>query len=155
MPCSGQEKGTRPEDKVQLACALKVKELHSRIMPVWNKRFCVLCGSRMFVFAGSHPKGKPTLVLDLKGGSIEENKSKKYMFCLKVTTPRSTTLLAFETRLEQAKWLERAGKVREHDRSDPINYVCTLKSGHLGLLCTLKSGHLSIRTLTPDIRTPL
>ena len=111
LSVTGQEKGARPEDQVQLACALKVKELHGRIMPVWNKRFCVLCGSRMFIFASSHPKGKPTLVLDLKGGAIEENKTKKYLFCLKVTTSRSVVLLAFQSRLEQGKWLERAGKV--------------------------------------------
>ena len=66
----------------------------------------------MFVFATSRPRGKPTLVLDLRGGTIEENKSKKYSFCLKVTTSRSVVLLAFETRTEQSKWLERAGKVR-------------------------------------------
>ncbi len=81
-------------------------------MAVWNKRFCVLCGSRMFIFATSHPKGKPTLVLDLRGGTIEENKSKKYLFCLKVATSRSILLLAFQTRLDQSTWLERAGKVQ-------------------------------------------
>ena len=109
---TGEEKGNRPEDKVQLACALKVKELHSGLMSVWNKRFCVLCGSRMFVFASAQPRGKPTLVLDLRGGTVEESKSKKYMFCLKITTSRSVALLAFESRLEQATWLERAGQVR-------------------------------------------
>lgn len=65
----------------------------------------------MFIFATSHPRGKPTLVLDLRGGTVEEYKSKKYMFCLKVATPRSVVLLAFQSRLEQSKWLERAGKV--------------------------------------------
>ena len=108
----GQEKGNRPEDKVQLACPLKVKEQHG-VMTVWNKRFCVLCGSRMFIFATSHPRGKPTLVLGLRGARVEENKTKKYPFCLKITTSRSVVvLLAFESRLEQGKWLERAGKVR-------------------------------------------
>jgi hypothetical protein len=80
-------------------------------MAVWNRRFCVLCGSRMFIFATSHPRGKPTLVLGLRGASVEENKTKKYPFCLKISTSRSVVLLAFESRLEQAKWLERAGKV--------------------------------------------
>lgn len=111
FPALGQEKGNRPEDKVQLACALKVKELDGGLMSVWNRRFCVLCGSRMFIFASSHPRGKPTLVLGLRGGTLEENKTKKYPFCLKVATSRSTVLLAFESRLDQATWLERAGNV--------------------------------------------
>ena len=110
---TGQEQGNRPEDKVQLACALKVKELHvhGTILPVWNKRFCVLCGSRMFIFASAHPRGKPTLVVDLRGGNIEEYKSKKCAFSLKIATSRCVVLLGFASRLEQSKWLERAGKV--------------------------------------------
>ena len=108
---SGQEKGNRPEDKVQLSCPLKVKELNGTILPVWNNRFCVLCGSRMFVFATSRPRGKPTLVIDLRGGTVEEYKSKKYSFCLKITALRGVVILAFNTRMEQSTWLERAGKV--------------------------------------------
>lgn len=96
---------------MQLACPLKVKELQGTIIPFWNKRFCVLCGARMFVFASSHPRGKPTLVVDLKGGTVEEYKSKKHLFCLKISTSKSMLVLAFETRMEQSKWLERAGKV--------------------------------------------
>ena len=65
----------------------------------------------MFIFASSHPRGKPSLVVDLQGGTIEEHKSKKYSYCLKITTSRGVVLLAFESRLEQSKWLERAGKV--------------------------------------------
>ena len=105
----GQEKGDRLEDRVQLACVLKVKELNG--LGVWSKRFCILCGSRMFIFATSRPKGKPTLVLDLTGGSIMEHKSKKHFYCLKITASRKDVLLSFESRLEQSKWLQRAAKV--------------------------------------------
>ncbi len=112
MDFLGEEKGNRPEDKVQISCPLKVKELNGTIIPAWNRRFSVLCGSRMFVFASSRPRGKPTLVLNLQGGTIEEYKSKKYSYCLKIETSRHVLLLAFETRMEQSKWLERAGKVR-------------------------------------------
>lgn len=102
----------KPENNVQLAYALKVKEVNGLTVPVWNKRFCVLCGSRMFVFAHSQPRGKPNLVLDLQGGLIEEYKSKKHFYCVKITASRREVLLAFDTRLEQSRWLERAGKVR-------------------------------------------
>lgn len=105
----GQEKGDRLEDRVQLACVLKVKELNG--LGVWSKRFCILCGSRMFIFATSRPKGKPTLVLDLTGGSIMEHQSKKHFYCLKITASRKDVLLSFESRLEQSKWLQRAAKV--------------------------------------------
>ena len=82
-------------------------------VPTWSKRFTVLCGSRMFVFPGSRPKGKPNLVLDLRGGRIEEHKSKKHFYCLKVIASHREVRLAFETGLEQSKWLERAAKVKK------------------------------------------
>lgn len=94
---------------MQLACQLKVKELNG--LSVWNKRFCVLCGSRMFIFATSRPKGKPTLVLDLTGGNITAHRIKKHFYCLKITASKKEILLSFESRLVQSKWLERAAKV--------------------------------------------
>ena len=111
MLYSGQEKGDRLEERVQLACQLKVKELNG--FSVWNKRFCVLCGSRMFVFATSRPKGKPTLVLDLTGGNITAHRIKKHFYCLKVTASKKDILLSFDSRLEHSKWLQRAAKVRD------------------------------------------
>ena len=96
---------------MQLAHPLKVKELNGLGVPIWNKRFTVLCGSRMFFFHGSRPKGKPNLVLDLRGGRIEEHKSKKYFYCLKVTASHREVRLSFDSSLEQSKWLERAAKV--------------------------------------------
>lgn len=108
-PTPGQEKGNRLEERVQLACQLKVKELNG--LSVWNKRFCVLCGSRMFIFATSRPKGKPTLVLDLTGGNITAHRIKKHFYCLKITASKKEVLLSFESRLVQSKWLERAAKV--------------------------------------------
>ena len=110
---SGHEQGKKPEERVQLACALKVKEMNG--LGVWSKRFCVLCGARLFIFPTSRPKGKPTLVLDLTGGKMTEHKSKKSYYCVKVAALRREVLLAFDTRLEQSKWLERAAKV------DPIS----------------------------------
>ena len=107
----GQEKGDRAEDKVQLSCALRVKEMNGSLIPFWNKRFCVLCGSRMFIFASVKPKGKPTLVVDFKGAEVGEYKSKKHFFCLKITTGRHVICLAFSSRMEQSKWLERAEEV--------------------------------------------
>ena len=108
---TGEEVGSRPEDKAQLAHPLKVKEMNGLGMPMWNTRFTVLCGSRMFVFAGSRPRGKPNLVLDLRGGRVEEHKSKKFFYCLKITASHREVRLAFDTGLEQTKWLERAAKV--------------------------------------------
>jgi len=107
----GHEKGEKAEDKVQLACALRVKEMNGSLIPFWNKRFCVLCGSRMFIFASMKPKGKPTLVVDFKGAEVGAYKSKKYFFCLKITTGRHIVCLAFDSRMEQSKWLERAEQV--------------------------------------------
>ena len=109
----GQEIGQRPEDKAQLAHPIRVKEMNVGVgVPTWSKRFTVLCGSRMFVFPGSRPKAKPNLVLDLRGGRIEEHKSKKHFYCLKVTASHREVRLAFETGLEQSRWLERAAKVK-------------------------------------------
>ncbi len=108
---TGHERGKRPEDSVQLACRLKVKEVTGRGMTLWNKRFCVLCGSRMFIFPSAQPKGKPNLVLDLIGGKISEHKSRYHIFCLRITSSGREVLLSFETRFEQTKWLERAGDV--------------------------------------------
>ena len=88
-----------------------MKELNGLGVPMWNNRFTVLCGSRMFIFPGSRPKGKPNLVLDLRGGRIEEHKSKKYFYCIKVTASHREIRLAFDSGLEQTKWLERAAKV--------------------------------------------
>ena len=96
---------------MQLSCSLKVKEVTGLGVSIWNKRFCVLCGSRMFVFPASRPKGRPNIVLDLRGGSISEHRSKKYYYCLKIVASHHEVLLAFDSGLEQAKWLERAGKV--------------------------------------------
>lgn len=111
---AGHEVGKRPEDKAQLAHPLKVKEMNGGMgVPIWSKRFTVLCGSRMFIFPGSRPKGKPNLVLDLRGGRIEEHKSKKHFYCLKVTASHREVRLAFETGLEQSTWLERAAKVNK------------------------------------------
>ena len=121
MLYSGQEKGDRLEERVQLACQLKVKELNG--FSVWNKRFCVLCGSRMFIFATSRPKGKPTLVLDLTGGNITAHRIKKHFYCLKVTASKKDILLSFDSRLEQSKWLQRAAKVR-----DANCYCCSWNS---------------------------
>lgn len=108
----GQEVGDRAEDKVQLSCALKVKEANGSLIPFWNKRFCVLCGSRLFIFSSVKPKGKPTLIVDFKGATVEEYKSKKHSFCLKITTGRHVVCLAFDSRTQQSKWLERAEQVR-------------------------------------------
>ena len=108
--CAGQERGNRLEDQVQLACQLRVKELTS-LASSWSRRFCVLCGSRMFIFSSAKPKGKPNLVLDLRGGKITGHKSKRFFYALKINASRKEVLVAFESRLEQAKWLERASKV--------------------------------------------
>ena len=105
----GYESGKRPEEKVQLTCKLKVREMNA--LSVWSKRFCVLCGARLFVFPSSRPKGKPSLVLDLTGGKMVEYKHKKSYYCVKVSASRRDVLLSFDTRLEQSKWLERAAKV--------------------------------------------
>ena len=94
---------------MQLVCVLRVKEMNG--LGVWTKRFCVLCGSRLFIFPTSRPKGKPTLVLDLAGGRMTEYKSRKSYYCVKVMAARREVLLAFDSRLEQSKWLERAAKV--------------------------------------------
>lgn len=99
----------KPEERVQLACALRVREMNG--LSVWNKRFCVLCGARLFIFPTSRPKGKPSLVLDLTGGKMAEYKHKKSYYCVKVSASRRDILLAFDTRLEQSKWLQRAAKV--------------------------------------------
>lgn len=108
----GHEVGKRPEDAVQLSCSLKVKELTGVGVAIWNKRFCVLCGSRMFIFSGSQAKGRPNLILDMRGGKMFEHKSKKHFYCIKIAASHHEVLLAFNTSLEQAKWLERAGKVQ-------------------------------------------
>lgn len=65
----------------------------------------------MFIFPTSRPKGKPNMVLDLRGGRISEYRSKKYYYCVKISSSHHEVLLAFDTSLEQAKWLERATKV--------------------------------------------
>ncbi len=65
----------------------------------------------MFIFGAARPKGKPTLVLDLTGGNISEYKSKRHFYCVRIVASRREVLLAFESRLEQSKWLERAAKV--------------------------------------------
>ena len=109
LTSAGYEKGKRPEEKVQLACALRVKETSG--LCVWNKRFCVLCGARLFIFSTSRPKGKPSLVLDLAGGKLQEHRSKKSYYCVRVSASRREVLLSFDSRLEQSKWLERAAKV--------------------------------------------
>lgn len=106
---SGYEQGKKPEDKVQLACVLKVKEMNG--LGVWSKRFCVLCGARLFIFPTSRPKGKPSLVLDLTGGKMLVHKSKKSYYCVRVSASRRDVLLSFDSRLEQTEWLERATKV--------------------------------------------
>ena len=41
-----------------------------------------------------------------------EHKSKKSYYCVKVVASRREVLLAFDSRLEQSRWLERAAKVR-------------------------------------------
>ena len=71
----------------------------------------MLCGARLFIFPTSRPKGKPSLVLDLTGGNMVEHRSKRSYYCVKVSASRREVLLAFDTRLEQSKWLERAAKV--------------------------------------------
>ena len=124
--------GNRPEDKAQLAHPLKVKELNGLGVPMWNKRFTVLCGSRMFIFSGSQPKGKPNLVLDLKGGRIDEHKSKKHFYCVQVTASHHVVRLAFESGLEQSKWLERAAKVKFYGNF--AYYYCTSFCGSLNLI---------------------
>lgn len=106
---AGYEEGKRPEEKVQLACTLKVKEMNG--FGVWCRRFCVLCGARLFIFSTSRPKGKPSLVLDLTGGKMVEHKTKKSYYCVKVCASRREVLLSFDSRLEQSRWLERAAKV--------------------------------------------
>jgi hypothetical protein len=106
---TGYEQGKRPEDMVQLACPLRVKETTG--LSGWNKRFCVLCGARLFIFSTSRPKGKPALILDLTGGKMLEHKSKKSYYCVRVSASRREVLLSFDSRLEQSRWLERAAKV--------------------------------------------
>lgn len=123
---AGQERGKRLEDCVQLACVLRVKELSS-LASLWSKRFCVLCGARIFVFAGAHPRGRPTLTLDLTGGSIGEFKSKKHLYCLRVSGSRREVLLAFESRLELSKWLERAAKVMSRHPLEANLAGCSLE----------------------------
>ena len=99
---------------------------------MWNKRFTVLCGSRMFIFSGSQPKGKPNLVLDLKGGRIDEHKSKKHFYCVQVTASHRVVRLAFESGLAQSKWLERAAKVKIYGNF--AYYYCTSFCGSLNLI---------------------
>ena len=106
---------------MQLACALRVKELST--LGMWAKRFCVLCGAKMFIFGAARPKGKPTLVMDLTGGSITEYKSKKHYYCLKICASRKEVVVAFESRLEQSKWLERATKVSRTVYIHPCSLV--------------------------------
>ncbi len=119
---TGHEHGKRPEDSVQLACCLKVKEVTGRGVAIWNRRFCVLCGSRMFIFPSSQPKGKPNLAIDLRGGKISEYKSRRHIFCLRIMSLGREMLLSFESRFEQSKWLERAGNVRGLNKCIPPVY---------------------------------
>lgn len=102
----------KAEEKVQLACLLKVKEMGP--FGYWSKRFCVLCGARLHIFSSSHPKGKPNTTLNLPGGEIKEVEHKKYLYCVQVVTDKKTVLLSFDTRYDQSIWLKRAAKVRLH-----------------------------------------
>lgn len=80
-------------------------------MSFWSKRFCVLCGPKLYIFSSSKPKGKPSTILDLARGVITEQADKKHLYCVQVATTRKVVLLSFATRLDQSVWLKKAEKV--------------------------------------------
>lgn len=77
----------------------------------WWKRFCVLCGTKLHIFSSSHPKGKPSSVIDLTGGKVMEQADKKHLYCIQVASDKKTIWLSFESRYQQSIWLKRAAKV--------------------------------------------
>lgn len=105
--CIGKE--TKVDDKFQLACTVKYKEIGP--FGFWSKRFCVLCGPKLYVFSSSKPKGKPSTILDLARGVITQQVDKKHFYCVQVATTKKIVLLSFATRLDQSVWLKKAEKV--------------------------------------------
>ena len=104
-------KESKADDKVQLTCTVKYKELGP--FGFWSKRFCVLCGPKLYVFSSSKPKGRPSTILDLVMGVITEQSEKKHLYCIQVATNRKIAILSFATRLDQSIWLKKAAKVSE------------------------------------------
>lgn len=106
---AGKEDGHDIQDTIQLTCTVNIKELDT--ISYWSRRFSVLCGARLFVFSTSKPSGKLSYVVDLSGSTITEYRSKKYLYSLKIVSPRKQVALAFDTRFDMSKWIERAAKV--------------------------------------------
>ncbi|KAL5466748.1 hypothetical protein EMCRGX_G030897 [Ephydatia muelleri] len=106
---AGKEYGQNVQDTIQLTCTINIKELDT--LSYWSKRFSVLCGARLFVFSTSKSSGKLSYVVDLSGSTIAEYSSKKYLFCLKIMSPRKQIALAFDTRFNMSRWIERASQV--------------------------------------------
>lgn len=104
-------KETKADDKFQLTCTVKYKEVGP--FGFWSKRFCVLCGPKLYVFSSSKPKGKPSTILDLARGVITQQVDKKHLFCVQVATTKKIVLLSFTTRLDQSVWLKKAEKVKD------------------------------------------
>lgn len=71
----------------------------------------MLCGTKLYVFSSSQPKGKPISVFDLTGGKVMEASDKKHLYCIAVSSSKKTIWISFESRFQQSVWLKRAAKV--------------------------------------------
>ena len=90
---------------------LKVKE--SGLVSTWGKRFCILVGSKLFIFPSIQPKRKPNLTVILYGSSIEVYKTKKHGFGIRITQPHKSKVvsLGFSTISERTRWTKGLQKV--------------------------------------------
>jgi hypothetical protein len=107
---AGLEVGEGIEDQIQLSGTLRVKE--SGFVSLWAKRFCVLIGSKIVMFSSATGKGKPSGSTVIYGCTVEEYRSKKWGYGIRILNPQRTKplCLAFSSISEQAKWLKRLQK---------------------------------------------
>ena len=108
---AGLEVGEGIEDQIQLSGTLRVKE--SGFVTFWAKRFCILIGSKLIMFSSSVGKGKPSSTVVIYGCVVEEYKSKKWGYGIRIQNAQKSKplCLAFNGIAEQTKWLKRLQKV--------------------------------------------
>ncbi|XP_065184793.1 PH domain leucine-rich repeat protein phosphatase 1-like isoform X1 [Sycon ciliatum] len=110
------------EDQVYLPSLVRIKQKAWHSM--WRRRYCCICGNRLFLYSNETGKGKPSKIEVLTNARAVQHRDKTHEHCLSLTvqvtadTPERSYLISFDSWSEHDQWmrlLPRLSQQREHE----------------------------------------
>ncbi|XP_062500993.1 PH domain leucine-rich repeat-containing protein phosphatase 2-like isoform X2 [Corticium candelabrum] len=113
-------------DRVELSSVVYVKELGT--FSRWNRRLCILIGTRLLIFPSTSDKGRPH-IFHLANGSVQELRHRKRQQCLLLTcaAPSKKILLSLGSWHDYTRWLKQCQKAIQRLPNEADLTCCSLE----------------------------